>query len=244
MLNSMRRTVQHWLRGKGIEIRKAPGVNYRNLDVFRLGIEVLMARRGTAITFVQVGANDGKFVDPLRPYIDAYPWRGILVEPQPDIFELLKQNYSSASERLAFENVAIARSNTLTLYRAAGDGPNKQADRAVVSANPSVTKRQLIDNAALEPFDVPALTLDALLETHGFESIDLLQIDTEGFDWEVLKTLSLERFRPALIQLETGHLPRQVIGELVDHLNAHDYDVYYGGYQGDTVAMQRELLAI
>ncbi len=47
-------------------------------------------------------------------------WRGILVEPVPDLFAQLFRNYSICKERLRFENLAIAdRDGVLPFYRLA-----------------------------------------------------------------------------------------------------------------------------
>lgn len=57
--------------------------------------------------FLQVGANDGKTNDPLYPYVTKYGLSGCLVEPQKDVFEILKETYSG-NQNLIFENVAIS----------------------------------------------------------------------------------------------------------------------------------------
>src|SRR5205814_148392 len=61
---------------------------------------------------VQIGAHDGATMgqDPLRHELLSRPWRGILVEPVPPVFERLKANYR-ANPRLIFENAAIAESD-------------------------------------------------------------------------------------------------------------------------------------
>ena len=45
--------------------------------------------------FVQIGANDGINHDPLHEYVTKYNLSGLVVEPQPDVFELLRKNYES-----------------------------------------------------------------------------------------------------------------------------------------------------
>ena len=40
--------------------------------------------------FVQVGANDGVNHDPIFHHVRKYNWKGLLIEPIPDIFEKLK----------------------------------------------------------------------------------------------------------------------------------------------------------
>jgi FkbM family methyltransferase len=241
----MRRTLQSGLARSGIEVRKAPN-HFAPLPVFRLAVEALMARRGDALSFIQVGANDGVFGDPLRPYVLTRGWRGILVEPQIDVFGRLRENYAECSERLSFENIAISSQDSLTLYlppTQLGDHDPTHA-RSIVSSDPHVISRQIgMSESQLRRVDVPALTLDALLAKHEMTELDLLQIDAEGFDWEVLQTLDLDRVSPILIQVESGHLSRTALSQMAKHLGDAGYLMYYGGHQGDSVAMKRDFFA-
>ena len=68
MLRTLRHRLFRALRLRGLEIRKAPGGEWRHLDVFRLAAEALMAKRGDGLRFVQIGANDGVFSDPIRDF--------------------------------------------------------------------------------------------------------------------------------------------------------------------------------
>jgi FkbM family methyltransferase len=229
----------------GYELRKAPAPGYDSLSVFDLALRYMMLRRGEHLTFIEVGANDGESGDPLRPYIFRYPWRGVLVEPQPDIFIRLTAAYASLADRVSFENIGISDSTTsLTLYRLPPTSPRfSPFASTVVSSNPAVTARQLhVSTAELEEIHVPAMTLETLVEKYQFSEIDILQLDTEGFDFEVLKTLDLRRHRPILIRFEHGHLSPRVIGESIQHLNNHDYAVYFGGHQSDSVALRNDFL--
>jgi FkbM family methyltransferase len=55
------------------------------------------------VTLVQVGANDGTLLSaPIR----RFGWTGILIEPVPFIFEMLKSNYADVSG-LVLLNIAI-----------------------------------------------------------------------------------------------------------------------------------------
>jgi FkbM family methyltransferase len=49
---------------------------------------------------------------------------------------------------------------------------------------------------------VRCMTLDALIAKHGLASLDVLQLDTEGHDYLILKTLNFEETRPLLINYE------------------------------------------
>lgn len=241
MLRAIKSTLQAGLRSRGIDIRKVPA-QFSHIPVFRLAVEALMARRGDALSFVQVGANDGKFGDPLRSYVLTRGWKGVLVEPQPDVFQKLKANYAECTDRLAFENLAISDQGSLTLYLPPLelDGRDKTYAESIVSSDADVIARQIgMSKNKLRKVIVPAVTLDELLSKHGMVDVDLLQIDAEGYDWQVLQTLSLDRVRPKLIQLETGHMGRRDLTEMARHLNSAGYLIYYGGWQGDTVAMEK-----
>ena len=67
--------------------------------------------------FVQIGAMDGVVDDPLREHVLASGWRGLLVEPLPDMFERLRANYAGR-EGLRFERTAIVdRSGPVEMFR-------------------------------------------------------------------------------------------------------------------------------
>lgn len=163
------------------------------------------------------------------------------------MFAQLKVNYADCSDRLLFENLAIGSSDSVPLYvpiEPINRASNEAYGTGAASSNAAITARQLnLDPKDLQRIDIPAITLDKLFEKHGLAELDLLQIDAEGFDWQVLKTLDLQRFRPAIIQLETGHLQRPDLAAMAQALNAADYLIYFGGWQGDTLAMRADTIS-
>ena len=241
--------MKRWLRNTayrlGYEIRKAPLRNFKSAPIYDLALHYLLSRRGENLKFIEVGANDGSFADPLRAYIVKYPWTGVLVEPQPDVFNRLRANYAGTESRLSFENVAISRnSQPIPLFRlSANAAKNGQHAASVASSDPRITAMQLgVKSDQLEKIMVPTTTLDDLVAKYGLNDLDILQLDTEGFDWEVLQTLDLRKIRPRLISFEHGHLSPKVIGRMTQHLNEHDYLLNFGGHQSDSVAMRSDFV--
>lgn len=241
--------VRKMVRKVGYQIQKYPALAFSSVPVFDLSVQVLMATRGTGVSFIQVGANDGSYGDPLRKYIMKYPWHGILVEPQPDIFAKLCENYAAVKSRLIFENIAIAGDRTtIAMYRA-GSSNSSYSGRldyaaSVVSADSGVVARQLgVNPRTLERFMVPCATLDALIKKHDMSNIHVLQIDAEGHDYQVLKTLNLATNSPLIIQFEHGHLTPREIGHAVEYLNLHGYRILYGGNQIDSIALHNSFLS-
>ena len=235
----MKGLVRNAVRRYGYHIQKYPMTKFSPVSVFDLSIQFLMAVRGQRLNFIQVGANDGKVGDPLYRYILNYPWHGILVEPQPDIFAKLRENYAAIANRLIFENIAIATGLSIAMYKNPSSHPNPEA-AFLVSTSPQVAARSFRLRAQdLERFFVPCATLDELVRKHSMSNIDVLQIDAEGGDFDVLKTLDLSKTSPLIVQFEHGHLTPQEISGAVDYLNSHGYRVLYGGHQIDTLALHK-----
>jgi FkbM family methyltransferase len=236
----MRYWLQRATRKYGYEIRKAPFPDFHSVSVFDLALQYLMATRGESLTFIEVGANDGKSSDLLCDLVLKHHWTGVLIEPQPGAFEKLKARYANMSDRLSFENVAISSDpNPLVLYGI------RNSTSTLASANPKiVTQQSGIKPQDLIKMTVPTARLDDIVQKHSLTALDVLQLDTEGYDWDVLQTLDLAVTRPWLIRFEHGHLPPLLIGKMTQYLNAHGYDMAYGGYEHDSVALRKDLTVL
>src|ERR1700761_6797871 len=127
----------------GYEIRKAPVTKFQPLPVFELAIQNLLLTHGEQLTFIEIGANDGVSSDPLREFIVKYPWKGVLVEPQPDVFETLKSNYAHLENRIFFENVAIAsNSGPIEMYRISKSHRAPHGGSTIASVSAKTTAKQ------------------------------------------------------------------------------------------------------
>jgi FkbM family methyltransferase len=150
---------------------------------------------------IQIGACDGVMADPIHDWIKRSNWRGILVEPQELEFEKLRDTYRQEHDRLVFENVAIADKNgTCTLHRIKDSARTDDWERGFAS----LLARFASDRSIAEV--VPCITFDTLLRRHRVSRVDLLQIDVEGYDFELLKQIDFPRLRPAMIRYEHRHL--------------------------------------
>ena len=228
---------------KGYRVGKYPSVAFQPFSVFDVCVLLLMRMKGEGLSFVQVGANDGHYGDSISKFALNYPWRGILIEPQPIIFEKLRQNYATASDRMIFENIAItgAETSELMLYRLRKVATKDAVHAAsVVSSSATTVAQQLgVGESELEKFSVPCKTLDSLLSEHHWHQFDILMIDTEGLDQIVLQTLSLNLRQPLIVQFEHGHLSPAAINLAVSYLNDNGYQVLYGANQIDTIAVHK-----
>jgi FkbM family methyltransferase len=170
----------------------------------------LRVAQNNAFFFVQIGANDGVMDDPLYDLVRAHGLAGLLVEPMPDFFDRLQQNYADQPQ-LRFENCAIGPSDgSRTIYRFASDS----VEHARAAGHASFFRRHLEKQerylpgcaAHIEELEVTTMTLASLFEKHSIQFLDLLQIDTEGFDFEIIKMLLGTDVRPAIINYERVNL--------------------------------------
>jgi FkbM family methyltransferase len=173
-----------------------------------------------AFTVVQVGAYVGDTPnDPLygflRSTLPGHPSRvAVLVEPVREYFDALREAYRDLPT-VRLENVAIAEeAGERDLYRLPPDvDPTKHGHMdwlsQVSSLRPDRFERHDGDarrQAFLRQFStvetVQCWTLGELLERHDLEHVDLLQIDAEGYDYEILRTIDFSQWRPRFINYE------------------------------------------
>lgn len=161
--------------------------------------------------FVQIGANDGVIYDPISAYVKRYRWSGLLVEPVRSYFERLKENYRDCPG-LSFENAAIADTEEeRVLYRIREDLdylPAWCAGLGTFYLDVLLTHRWAIPDIEAYVLEerVRCMGLDQLLAKHGVRRIDLLAIDTEGYDYELIKQVDFDRLRPAMLLYEHQYI--------------------------------------
>jgi len=77
----------------------------------------LANRRGRDVFFLQVGANDGLMDDPIHFLVRKYGWCGVLLEPDPQLFERLKENYSGVDGPILVNAALSPINGKTTFYR-------------------------------------------------------------------------------------------------------------------------------
>ena len=167
---------------------------------------------------VQIGSNDGKTGDPLFQLLQKNKnWKALFVEPVPYAFEQLKKNYAG-SPRFQFENVAINNGEQLTFYWVDPSAKEALPDLPYwYDQLGSFDKQHILKHfdRALEPFlrsaQLEGISLKTLFDRNKIAKIDLLHIDTEGYDWKILSQLNLEAQQAKFILYEYHHLSEEAL---------------------------------
>jgi FkbM family methyltransferase len=142
---------------------------------------------GTYITdgfFIEIGAYDGRIFS--NTYVlESLGWKGICVEPVPEIFDQLKNNRTC----ICIQSCISDKEGT-TLFR-------QVCDHEVFSGIVEKTDPRHIANLAknystadLIYYEVPCTTLSTLIQTCSIIEIHVLSIDTEGGELDILRSLS------------------------------------------------------
>ena len=65
--------------------------------------------------------------------------------------------------------------------------------------------------------------MDDILRLGNFDSVDLLQVDAEGYDYEILKSIDFERIAPKILRFEYRHFSEPDLDECLRMLAGFGY---------------------
>ena len=197
------------------------------------------------LNIVVVGANDGLIGDPIYNFVSMYPDRSrlLLVEPQTELIPHLKKNYSFHPDYHVY-NGAVGPGDELKLYsvkksawkyvaqKRQKDWPEHRASTGRTSSDRQILKRWLkkivddhvdVDEMITENV-VPCKKLDDVLKEVKFTmGVDVLQIDTEGYDDQVIYNAEIEKLKPNVILFEISLLDNSKLERVKSHLVEKGY---------------------
>jgi len=204
--------------------------------------------KNDAYSIVQIGANDGVSGDPIYNLVKQNTlWNVLFVEPVKTIYNQLKANYGNDS-RFKFENAAINTNGKPQRFyivndKAFNDIANLSEDFKQIG---SFNKAHITDlsegllDEYIEEIEVTCLTLDQLFLKHHITKIDLLIIDAEGYDWNILSQLDLDKFKPQIISFEYFDLPEAEKQQAISFLK-NDYYIF--SFRIDFCCIKKELIS-
>lgn len=196
--------------------------------------------------FIQIGANDGKTNDPLYQFINQYKPSGLLIEPIESVFSHLLKTYENANN-LIFDNVGIYdKSENVVFYKIKESHQDIFKKHYKKNSNPSgisslyrehliyfIKKNKLdkfdnVDNF-IESVEIKCLTFNDLILKHNVNKINLLQIDAEGYDFEIIRqVLEKTEIKPNIINFEVKNIKTNINIENYLKNNGYCDFIYHG----------------
>jgi FkbM family methyltransferase len=207
------------------------------------------------INLLQIGANDGTQSDLFRNLIIEYKINSNLLEPIPDYYNLLINNYSNYNW-VKCHNLAITTEDgeremkyvpkidelpewTMGLgtfddkknYLGSGKGGYMLSEDY---SNSEIYKKVMDE---VKTIKVKTSTLDTFIKENNIKNIDIYISDTEGFDWIIFNQLDLKKFNPKIICMETHTLGEDQNNLIDEKLIKNGYDIIEKEW--DTIAIKK-----
>lgn len=197
---TLRQRIRRWVK----DMTRAPrfyGANQLDAKV----LPYIDRKKGI---FIEAGANNG-LTQSNTAYLERFRgWRGVLVEPVPEVAEVCRRNrprskvFTAALVPFDFpdKTIRIHYAGLMSLVDGAM-APGQREEHLRIGRDgqrPRVER----DVAIPSEIDVPARTLTSILDESGYKAFDFFSLDVEGFELQVLRGLDFDRYRPKWMLVE------------------------------------------
>lgn len=182
------------------------------------------------VHFLQIGAMDGVKHDDLYNYVMCNDWTGVLVEPLPDMFDKLVENYSSKTG-LEFECSAITTAaGPIIMHRVPTELIGYDAPDWMEGCS-TLNPEGYIDevNEISVKVEVRGMGLDQLYDKYG-SKYDFIQVDTEGHDYYIFLQIMKFGFTADLYKIEIAHITYTKTVWMRWILEQQGYKTFIDGY--------------
>ena len=157
----------------------------------------------TGGTFVDIGAHNGVTMSNSYFFEKERNWKGICVEPIPEVFEELKKNRTCH-----LVNGAISGNDKILEFRR-NHGRTEMLSGIIQyrdKRHDKKTEREIETyGGSSEVIKVQGYLLSNLLDKHNLKSVDYLSLDIEGGEFEVLETINFERYDIRYLTIENNY---------------------------------------
>jgi FkbM family methyltransferase len=157
----------------------------------------------------------------------------------------LKINFEYNSKILAINKAIHPTASEVTMYKIKPSSLHQYPDwiKGIASLDKNHYLKSKVDRIDIIEELVKAETLNSILdENPSLKDIDYLQIDTEGFDYEVLKMVDFKLLNPKMIKFESVNL------NLKEKIASKNLLIKYGYYNfdefGDTISIDLKRIKI
>ncbi len=156
------------------------------------------------ITVLSIGENNGVDLSNVFSLIKN-GCKALLVEPSEKVFPELKALHDG-NENVVLVKAAIGDKNgTVTLHDSGGY--LLKGTSSLLSTTIESEKERWGEHVQWEEYEVPMITFEELMKVSPYKKFDFISIDAEGYDWDILKQMDLEKLGCRLICLEHNSVP-------------------------------------
>lgn len=188
--------------------------------------------------FIQVGANDGVSFDFLYEFVIKRKSQGVVIEPVFDYFKELETNYKNFPKIIKINKAVHPFEKEIVINKIAPNASAKYPDwvKGIASIDSEHHLKTGIDSRDIIKEIVKADSLmNILLKNSLILNVDYIQIDTEGFDFEVVKMIDFNVIKPKMIKYESVNLSKEDQYKLIVILEKNGF--YLFQESGDSIGV-------
>lgn len=223
-LRNLRQSAKDWLNGFRGE-RFHPKVSYSQCGEDLIVDFIFMWLGREQINYLDIGTNDPIKLNNTYHFYKKN-CRGVLVEPDPRLYRKIRRKRTR--DICLNAGVGAGGGSVITFYMMHPD--------TLSTSSPDKVKEYLQLGVKLKgELKVPLLNINEVIENHfGSQAPDFLSVDVEGLDLEIIQSLDLSKYRPAVICAETltytNNNTEQKIEEIPRYLCSNGYFIYADTY--------------
>lgn len=181
----------------------------------------------SALNIIQIGTNraDDHLASIVKNYLPDQIQNLILVEPFSIHNSKIQNCYTRYLNKLHIENIVITpeppENGRATLWYHPQDLTHNNATE-LASLNKQhasrIVERYKFDE--MQYLECPAMTINSLFAKYNLQHIDILYIDTEGYDDKIIYSIDFNKYRISSIFYEHLHIDKWA---LFNFLTQHNY---------------------
>lgn len=186
-------------------------------------ILMMLGYRWEDCSYLDLGANHAKELSNTY-FFYKRGVRGVLVEANPDLIPELK--FYRNGDVVINKCVTVSGEDAVDFYIMSGDGLSTfdlDSANAAIEANPELKITKTIN--------VESITVNKIIEDYMGKTPTILNIDIEGKDIDILKSIDFEKYRPLIVITEMiEYKPELVVGmknqNILEYMSGIDYIEY------------------
>ncbi len=198
--------------------------------------EILKHFKSIGFQSVIIGANDVSSFDDIETVLEK-SINVVLVEPHPKYFHLIEDKYLN-NQRYRLVNRAIHLSEqNMSLYSVSNIGKYDSWVQGISSFDINHLIKNKIEPRDIETINVKCISVEDLLTEFTFPEIPLyIQIDVEGYDFEVFKGINFEKFNVKFLKMEVVNLQNYEVHQIREKLSINSFVSFE--FNGDLYALK------
>tara|TARA_B100001559_G_C16318132_1_gene537498 strand:+ start:63 stop:812 length:750 start_codon:yes stop_codon:yes gene_type:complete len=191
---------------------------------------------------IQIGSNDGITDDYVKKIIETHNLESLLIEPSPEPFKRLKENYKEMRDVTLINKALDAKNSNKNFYIV--NQKFEEYYHENISVLSSFDKNHLIKwgvkSKHIKSINVECINWLKLFESFSFQNVQIVCIDAEGYDHILVQDLlNTTKVRPVIV-FEWVNIPNEELKRTFNLLKENKYE--FLKFQKDLISFKSNII--